>query len=56
MQIGLILIGVLATFPSLQAQAPSFDSRFSKLDPGDGVTGEVAAVYTSQFLEECVLR
>ena len=47
-----LLISVIVTL----AQAPSFDSRFSKLDSGDDVTGKVAVVYTSESLEECVLR
>ena len=48
---------LLITFTvDMTQQAPSIASRFSKVDPGDDVTGNVAAVYTSESLEECVLR
>ena len=55
-QFYLLLFIVTVTLGWSAAQAPSLDSRFSKLDPGDDVTGKVAAVYTSESLEECVLR
>ena len=55
-QVCLLLISVTMTQASSAAQAPSFDSRFTKLNPGDNLTGKVAAVYTSESLEECVLR
>ena len=48
---------MLITFTvDMTQQAPSIASRFSKVDPGDDVTGNVAASYTSESLEECVLR
>ena len=36
--------------------APSFDSRFSKVDPGDGVTGQVEESYSFITLDECIVR
>ena len=37
-------------------QAPSFDSRFSRADPGYDVTGNIVASHPSITLDECIVR
>ena len=46
----------LVTTKGMTQQASSFDSRFSKVNPGDGVTGNVEASYSSITLDECIVR
>ena len=38
------------------AQEPSFDTRFSKAGPGDGVTGKVEENLSLITLDECIVR
>ena len=40
----------------IATQAPSFDSRFRKLDPGDDVTGSIEASRPIITLDECIVR
>ena len=46
----------LATTKAMTQQAPSFDSRFTKVNLGDGVTGDVEVTYWSVTLDECIVR
>ena len=37
-------------------QATSFDSKFSKVDRGDGITGQIEADLSFITLDECIVR
>ena len=39
-----------------EIQAPSFDSRFVKVDPGEGVTGDVVKNHLFITSDECIVR
>ena len=47
---------VLVTTKAMAQQVPSFDSRFTKVNPGDGVTGDVEVTHSSVTLDECIVR
>ena len=50
------LLLLTASATRAATQEPSFDSRFSKMDPGDGVTGQVEENHPFITLDECIVR
>ena len=50
----LLLLAISTT--QVATQAPSFDSRFSGVNPADGVTGQVEESLSFITLDECIVR